>query len=89
MEGSTGLAPTFIHEDHALLAYVDPGAGLREATAGKTFLWSGLTGGNGGVRTKRLEMPWKDAMPRVEVDAAFDYKVTASDLGILFKDTVS
>ena len=89
MEGSSGLAPTFIHEDHALLAYVDPGAGLRQATAGKTFLWSGLIGGSEGIRTKRLEMPWKDAMPRVEVDAAFDYKVVASDLGILFKNTVS
>jgi hypothetical protein len=89
MEGSSGLAPTFIHEDHALLAYVDPAAGLREATAGKTFMWSGLVGGTEGIRTKRLEMPWKDAMPRVEVDSAFDYKVVASDLGILFKNTVS
>lgn len=88
VESSTG-APAFIHEDHALLAYVDPNAGLREATAGKTFVWSGLVGGGGGVRTKRLEMPWKDAMPRVEVDAAFDFKVVATDLGYLIKNTVS
>jgi len=87
--GSSGASPSFIHEDHALVCYVDPNAGLRQATAGKTFMWSGLTGGAGGVRTKRLEMPWKDAMPRVETDAAFDFKVVASDLGILFKNTVS
>ena len=87
-EGTTG-DPDFIHEDHALLAYVDPGAGLRDATAGKTFNWSGLLGGGGGIRTKRLDMPWKDAMPRVETDAAFDFKVVATDLGYLIKHTVS
>lgn len=87
-EGSTA-APAFIHTDHALLAYVDPGAGLRQATAGKTFMWSGLVGGGGGIRTKRLDMPWKDAMPRVEVDAAFDFKVVADSLGYLIKHTVS
>ena len=87
-EGTTG-DPSFIHEDHALLAYVDPNAGLREATAGKTFVWSGLVGGGNGIRTKRLEMPWQDAMPRVEVDTAFDFKVVATDLGYLVKNTVS
>lgn len=87
-EGTTG-SPSFIHEDHALLTYVNPNAGLREATAGKTFIWSGLLGGGGGIRTKRLEMPWKDAMPRVESDSAFDFKVVATDLGYLVKNTVS
>ena len=87
--GSSGASPSFIHEDHALVCYVDPNAGLRTATAGKTFVWSGLTGGGGGIRTKRLEMPWKDAMPRVETDAAFDFKIVADSLGVLFKNTVS
>jgi len=87
-EGTTGT-PGFIHADHALLAYVDPSAGIRDVTAGKTFFWSGLTGSADGVRTKRLEMPWKDAMPRVETDAAWDFKVVATDLGYLIKDTVS
>jgi len=87
-EGATG-SPAFIHADHALLAYVNPGAGLRDVTAGKTFNWSGMVGGGGGIRTKRLEMPWKDAMPRVETDTAFDFKVVATDLGYLIKDTVS
>ncbi len=87
-EGTTGATPAFIHADHALLAYVDPGAGLREPTAGKTFIWSGLVGGGEGIRTKRLEIPLKSAT-RVETDAAFDFKIVASDLGILFKDTVS
>lgn len=88
MEGSTGLAPAFIHTDHALIAYVDPGAGLRAPTAGKTFIWNGLLGGGSGIRTKRFEMPELSAT-RVEVDTAFDFKVVASDLGYLIKHTIS
>lgn len=87
VESSTG-SPAFIHTDHALLAYVDPSAGLRQPTAGKTFMWNGLLGGGGGVRTKRFEMPQLSAT-RVEVDAAFDFKVVATDLGYLIKHTVS
>ena len=82
-EGATG-SPSFIHLNHALLMYVDPGAGLREPTAGKTFVWSGLTGGGGPVRTKRIEMPEKSAL-RIETDVAFDFKVVSTDLGYLIK----
>jgi len=86
MQGSSGISPAFIsHGDHALVAYVDPVANLRSPTAGKTFMWSGLTGGGDGVRTKRLEMPWKDAYPRVETDVAFDFKVVSTELGSLIK----
>ncbi len=89
-EDSTG-DPTmaFNFTDHALLAYVDPNPGLRSPTAGRTFMWSGLTGSADGLRTKRMNLAWKDAMPRVETDAAYDFKVTGSDLGYLIKDTVS
>jgi len=87
-EGTTG-SPSFIHDDHALVAFVDPNAGLREATAMKTFLWTGLIGGDGGIRTKRIEIPEDDKMPRVESDVAYDFKVISSDLGYLIKNTVS
>ncbi len=86
-DASTG-GMAWVHEDHALLAYVDPGAGLKEATAGKTFVWTGLTGGGGGIRTKRLEIPTRSAT-RIETDIAFDFKVVATDLGYLIKHTVS
>lgn len=85
IESSTGAPASIHHTDHVLLAYVDPNAGLRGVTAGKTFMWSGLTGGGNGIRTKRLDMPWKDAMPRVEVDTAFDFKVVSTSLGYLIK----
>ena len=73
---------------NALLAYVDPSPGLKSPTAMRTFVWSGLLGSTDGIRTKRMEMPWKDAMPRVETDAAYDYKVTGSDLGYFFLTAV-
>ena len=87
-QGTTGT-PAFIHADHALLMHVNPTAGLREPTAGKTFVWSGLVGGGEGLRTKRLDIPDEDLMPLVETDAAYDFKVTASDLGYLIKDVIS
>ena len=87
-QGTTG-DPSFIHEDHALVCYTDPMAGLRTATAGKTFVWSGLVGAGNGIRTKRLDLPWKDAQPRVETDVAFDYKIVAADMGYLLKNVAS
>lgn len=89
-EDSTG-DPTmsFNLADHALVAYVDPNPGPRTATAGRTFIWTGLIGAAEGIRTKRYDMPWKDAYPRVEVDTAYDFKVVGTDLGYLIKDTVS
>lgn len=85
-EGSTAdTSMAFNFSDHALIAYVDPSPGLRTPTAGRTFVWTGLVGAADGIRTKRLEMPWKDAMPRVETDTAYDFKVTATDLGYLIK----
>lgn len=74
--------------NHALLAYVDPNPGLRVPTAMRRFTWSGLTGSEDGLRTKRMEMPWKDALPRVETDSAYDYKVTGSDLGYFLSTCV-
>jgi len=73
---------------HALLAYVDPNPGLKSPTAMRTFVWSGLLGATDGIRTKRMEMPWKDALPRVEVDAAYDFVITGSDLGYFFSTAV-
>ncbi len=86
-EGATG-AYSRILGNHVLLAYVDPSPGLRVPTAMRRFTWSGLTGMSDGLRTKRMEMPWKDALPRVETDAAYDYKVTGSDLGYFLSTAV-
>ncbi len=86
-EGATGSYSRILG-NHVLLAYVDPSPGLRIPTAMRRFTWSGLVGSEDGLRTKRMEMPWKDALPRVETDAAYDYKVTGSDLGYFLSAAV-
>lgn len=86
-EGETGSYSRILG-NHALLAYVNPTPGLRLPTAMRMFVWSGLIGSENGMRTKRMEMPWKDAMPRVETDATWDFKVTGSDLGYFFSTAV-
>lgn len=89
-EDSTG-DPTmgFIGGDHALVAYVDSTPGPMTATAGRTFIWSGLLGSAQGVRTKRYDVPKEEAYPRIETDTAYDFKVTGADLGYLLKYTVT
>lgn len=86
-EGVTASIGRILGEN-ALLAFVDPNPGLRSATAMRTFVWSGLLGSTDGIRTKRMDIAHKDAFPRVETDAAFDFKITASELGYFFSDAV-
>jgi len=89
VEGTTADTFGFAASNKAALLHVASNPGPRTPSAGYTFVWSGLTGaGAEGIRTKRMEMPWKDAMPRVETDAAYDFKITGSDLGYLWSDLV-
>lgn len=86
-----GLAESdsFLLGNHALLLHSPNTAGPRTPVAGRTFAWSGLLGGTGGIRTKRYEIPQLDAYPRVETDSAFDHKVVGSALGYFFSGAVS
>lgn len=85
-----GLAATYAFNlaDNALLCYADANPGPRSPNAANVFVWSGLVGSTQGIRTKRMDMPWQDAFPRVETDAAVDFKVVGSDLGYFFTDCV-
>jgi hypothetical protein len=74
--------------DNALLAYVDPTADGNTPTAMATFMWTGLVGNADGVRTKRIMLPEEDALPLIEVDAAWDHKATDTSLGYFFTDCV-
>lgn len=88
-EGATASYSRIATDSNAVLAYVDPNAGPRQPTAMKTFVWTDLIGSSDGIRTKRMEMPWKDALPRVETDAAYDFVITGSDLGYAFITAVT
>ena len=82
-------ATGFIGSDNALLYYAPATVGLEEPTAGLQFSWTGLLGNTGsGMRIKRMRADLLDA-DRIEGEMAFDYKVTGSELGYFFSDTVS
>jgi len=58
-------------------------------TAGAIFNWSGLAGkGSMGTRIKNIRMEHLEA-DRIEIQSAFDIKVTAPDLGYFFSGLLS
>lgn len=81
---SAAFAATPIIDDDALLCYVNPSAGLFDATAGKTFVW-GPGGGEGTIYRYRENSRHADVLQHKE---QWDQAVTASDLGYFFSDIV-
>jgi hypothetical protein len=58
-------------------------------SAGYIFDWAGFTGGGQqGQRIKTFRME-QLASDRVEIEAAFDMKRVASDLGVFFNDVLT
>ena len=85
---NTNEAATFsasaIIDDDCLVCYVDAGAGIFGATAGKNFIWQ-PGGGNGAISTRRDEGKKSDVIMHQE---QWDQKATATDLGYFFADVV-
>lgn len=78
-----------IGDKDALLAYVAPSAGLMTASAGYNFVWNGVGGGLGtAVAVSKYRMDWLRA-DRLEIEAAWDFKVVSSALGYFFSNAVS
>ena len=80
----------FIMGKHALLCYTENSPGLRKASAGYIFSWTGLEGsGAFGNRMYRLPMDLLGiGTVRIEGEMAYDIELIASDLGVFFKDIV-
>jgi len=85
-EGATDSI-NFIATKKALLAYAAPSPSLQKPSAGYLFVWTGLGGGGSGIIVKRYRMEHL-AADRIEAESAFDAKVVASDLGVLFYNIV-
>lgn len=78
----------FIGGKHALLTYAAPNPGIMVPSAGYTFSWTGFMGATeNGARIKKFRMDPLSS-DRVEIDMAFDQKITAANLGYFFKDVV-
>lgn len=82
---------SFIFGKCALLCYSIPSPGLKKATAGYIFAWTGLMGANAyGGRILRLPIPLLgEGAERVEGEMAYDMKVVAQDLGIFLNTIVA
>lgn len=69
--------------NNALLTYAPSSAGLKRASAGYIFSWTGLMGSNAmGGRINRFALPQLGiGTERIECEVAYDMKVVAADMG--------
>lgn len=74
----------FITSDTAVLYFAPDGLSVDQPSAGAQFSWTGLTGStSNGMRIKRFR--WEEtASDRIEGEMAFDYRITATELGHQF-----
>jgi hypothetical protein len=80
---------TYMAAGDMLLYYAPNTPSLDTPTAGQQFSWTGLLGNTPeGMRTKRFRMEHLSS-DRIEGEMAFDYKVTAPDLGYYFTDAIA
>jgi dihydrofolate reductase len=82
---------SFIMGNHVLLCYTTASPALKTATAGYTFVWTGLMGANAlGGRINRFAMPQLGiGTERIECEMAYDMKVVAADMGTFLLNAVS
>lgn len=82
---------SFIMGNHVLLCYTTNAPKLKTATAGYTFVWTGLMGANAfGGRINRFSMPALGiGTERIECELAYDMKVVAADMGTFLKNAVT
>lgn len=90
-EGATE-SNAFLGGKHALLVYAAPSPGVMMPSAGYTFVWTNRVGASaasqGFVISKFRRAPEYKA-DRVEVEAAYDQKLVAADLGVFLENAVA
>lgn len=78
----------FIAGNNALLVYAAQSPSLMTPSGGYTFVWSGYTGSQDGRRIKRFRME-EYAADRIEIEASWDQRVVAGDVGAFFSNAVA
>jgi hypothetical protein len=74
-------ATDYIAGNHALMCYAAPRPSREQPSAGYTFSWTGYLGASAwGGRIKKFRME-NVACDRIEIEAAYDMKVVAPELG--------
>ena len=79
-EGATDTIASIGGLNNVLVYYKPKSPGLRTPSAGYQFVWDRYLGGGAGQRIHRIEIPTKRAV-RVEMECAYDFKVTNAKAG--------
>lgn len=82
-------ATSFLASKSMLLGYAAPRPSRSTPSAGYTFAWNGYLGSSawgGRIKKYRMENIGSD---RIEIEMAYDFKVTAPELGTFFSTVVS
>lgn len=87
VEGATE-AYDFVAADNALLAFVNPRPALKRPSAMYNFAWEGHIPNPYGGFMRRIDIPLRTSV-RIEIEAWWEHKVVATDLGFFFLDTVA
>jgi len=88
-EGASSGTFAFDAGNHALLTYAPAAASLYAASAGYTFVWSGLYNAAFPIAITQFPIPQRKVLARVEGETAFDNKLVASVLGELVLNAVA
>ena len=88
--GSQTADMNFIMGKNLLLCHTNKAPGIKKASAGYTFAWTGFEGANAlGGRITRIPMPWKGLdTERIEGEMAFDMRTICTDLGVFIENAV-
>lgn len=87
-EGAATATFGAIGGKNMLMLYRPPAPGLLTASAGYGFSWTGMGGAMGGQRIKRMRDEFR-ASDRLEIEAAWDFKLVSADLGLFFYTAVN
>ena len=87
-EGATAANSFIMNTADALLCYAATAPSLMSASAGYTFVWSGYTGAQDGMRISRFRMEHLRS-DRIEGELAYDQKLISLDLGAYFTNVTT
>jgi hypothetical protein len=88
LEGETA-AYSMVQGKSAWLGYVNPMATTESATAGVTFVWTGLPGASGNqIAVNQFYIP-ETKVQRYEIELAYSNAIIGSDLGVYFTTAIS
>jgi len=85
VEGQTTTMARIGNDDDVFICYTPDSPSLMTPSAGYSFSWNRYLAGSAGQRVHRYDRPERRST-RIEVEAAYDYKLIAATLGVYAVD---